>query len=194
MDAIVVIAVGRICAQKNFEAAIDAIAILARKPCAKTLRYLFCGEGLDKVRLETRAREFGINACVQFLGNRTDIPALLEASDVFLSTSLYEGMPLTVLEALHAGLRCVLSSIDEHYEIAKTMPGCRFAPPNHPEEIAMALEAAVSESIWPSDLKHARATLLEKFSIEKCVASYLSLYQSLCHVERREMYAARECK
>ena len=193
-DAIVVIAIGRLCAQKNFDAAIDAIAILERRPGAKNLRYLFCGDGHDKRRLETRARDLGIDSRVQFLGNRTDIPALLAASDIFLSTSIHEGMPLTVLEALHAGLPCVLSSIDEHYEIAKGMPGCSFAPPNAPEEIASALDAAVNEATSPSDLRSARATLLERFSIERCAASYLSLYQSLYQVKIPEMFEARESK
>ncbi len=180
-DDIVVIAVGRMCAQKNFGSAIDAITVFTRRAIARKVRYLFCGDGLERRWLETRARDLGLDSFVQFLGNRTDMPALLAASDMFLSTSLYEGMPLTVLEALNAGLPCVLSSIDEHYEIARTMPGCMFAAPNSPEEIASALEAMAKEPISPSALKYLRAPFLEKFSIDSCVASYLSLYRLICH-------------
>jgi glycosyltransferase involved in cell wall biosynthesis len=168
------------CSQKNFGSAIDAITILTRRAIVRKVRYLFCGDGLERQCLETRAMDLGLDSFVQFLGNRTDMPALLAASDIFLSTSLYEGMPLTVLEALNAGLPCVLSSIDEHYDIARSMPGCMFAPPNSPEEIAAALEVMAKDPISPSALKYLRAPFLEKFSIDSCVASYLSLYRLLC--------------
>ena len=178
--AVAIIAVGRMCAQKNFDSAIDTIAILMRRNRAKNVRCLFCGDGQERQRLEARARHLGLDSCVQFLGNRTDIPTLLAASDLFFSTSLFEGMPLTVLEALNAGLPCVISSIEEHYEIAGTMPGCAFAPPNNPEELASALETMVNDPISPDVLKRARESLLARFSIDNCVASYLSLYSLLC--------------
>ena len=180
-DAIVVIAVGRMCAQKNFDSALDAIAILDRRVPNRRLSFLFCGDGQEKERLEAWAKHSSLTSCVHFLGNRTDIPTLLAASDVFLSTSLYEGMPLTVLEALTAGLPCVLSSIDEHYEIARTMPGCAFASSDNPEEIASALEHVIDNLISPSVLERARAPLIAQFSIGTCAASYLSLYNLICH-------------
>jgi glycosyltransferase involved in cell wall biosynthesis len=180
-DAIVIIAVGRMCAQKNFDSALDAIAVLSRRVPSKNLCFLFCGDGQEKERLEARAKHAPLVSCVRFLGNRTDISALLAASDVFLSTSLHEGMPLAVLEALTAGLPCVLSSIEEHREIAKTMPGCVFASPNGPEQIASALEAMIIKRNSPSALRRDRAPLLEEFSIDRCARSYLSLYGSLCH-------------
>ncbi len=179
-DAIIVIAVGRMCQQKNFDSAIDAIAILKQRVINRDVRYLFCGDGGEKERLVARAMNMGLGAVIQFLGNRTDIPALLNASNVFLSTSIYEGMPLTVLEALSAGLRCVLSSIDEHYEIARNMPGCTFAPSDSPEAIASALEAAISDPVSATVLRGERDPYLERFSIDTCAASYLRLYQSLC--------------
>jgi glycosyltransferase involved in cell wall biosynthesis len=178
-DAIVVIAVGRMCEQKNFDAAIDAIAMFKQRVADRDVRFLFCGDGQEKDRLEERSRKLGLAGIVQFLGNRTDIPALLSASNVFLSTSIYEGMPLTVLEALSAGLPCILSSIDEHYEIARAMPGCVFAPSNSPDAIASALDAVTSDPISAHVLRRARSPFLEKFSIDNCAASYLRLYELL---------------
>jgi glycosyltransferase involved in cell wall biosynthesis len=181
-DAIVGIAVGRMCNQKNFDSALDAIAILNRRVPERNLHFLFCGDGQEKERLEARAKHMSLAPCVHFLGNRTDIPVLLAASDVFLSTSLFEGMPVSVLEALTAGLPCVLSSIDEHYEIARTMPGCAFAPPNSPEEIASTLEQVIDNRISPSALDRDRAPLMARFSIATCATSYLLFYNQICHV------------
>ena len=180
-DSLIVLLVGRMCRQKNFDLAIDAISVLHEREPGTNLRCLCCGDGEERPRLEAKAIHSGLGDVIQFCGNRTDISALLGASDVFLSTSAYEGMPLTVLEALTAGLPCVLSWIDEHYEVAGAMPGCIFALSNNSQEVASALKAMMHKRISASTLKRDRAPFLEKFSIDNCANAYLSLYGSLCH-------------
>ena len=86
-EARVVIAVGRMCPQKDFATALDALSILNRRDTVPDLQCLLCGEGEEKVRLEGRAQQMGLAGVVRFMGARTDIPDLLTASDVFLSTS-----------------------------------------------------------------------------------------------------------
>jgi glycosyltransferase involved in cell wall biosynthesis len=181
-DAFVVILVGRMCAQKNFDLALDAIAALNRRVPKRDFCVLFCGDGEWKERLEARANALSLTPGVRFLGSRTDVSALLGASDLFLSTSVYEGMPLTVLEALTTGLPCVLTSIDEHVEIAGIMPGCKFAPLKDAEKMASALGCMMDKRLSLSALKSARAPFLGKFSIDHCADSYLSLYDSLCNL------------
>lgn len=179
-DALVVILVGRMCRLKYFDLAIDALKVLHDRASHPNLRCLFCGDGEERPYLEAEVMRSGLRDVIRFCGNRTDVSALLGASDVFLSTSGYEGMPLAVLEALSAGLPCVLSPIDEHYEVAGDMPGCTFAPSITSRAVASALEAMLDKRISPSALKRDRAPLLEKFSIDNCARSYLSLYESLC--------------
>jgi glycosyltransferase involved in cell wall biosynthesis len=177
--ATVVIAVGRLCNQKNYECAIEGMAILKRQTPDIDIRFLICGDGPDKESLKTLTTELQLDGCIYFCNNRTDIPELLAASDIFLSTSSHEGMPLAVLEALTAGLPCVLSAIDEHYEIARNLPGCAFLCPNSPEEVSRVLQALIKHRMSPSVLRCSREPLLEKFSIEACVGSYSDFYQSL---------------
>ena len=179
-DARVVIAVGRMCPQKNFGTALEALAILKRRNTVANLQCLLCGTGEEREQLETRVRELELDGIVRFMGVRTDIPALLAASDVFLSTSRYEGMPLAVLEAVCAGARCVLSAIDEHIEIAASMPGCQFASLD-PEAMASALERVLRDSSDLHLLRQQRAPYLKKHSIEECTESYQKLYQACCH-------------
>lgn len=178
----VAIAVGRLCAQKNFGSAIEALAVVKTISAAMDVHCLICGEGDDRRRLEARALELGLDDSVHFLGARTDMPNLLAASDVFLTTSKHEGMPLSVLEALHAGLPCVLSAIQEHYELADSMPGCTFVS-HAPQAIALALESAFRNPVPADVLRHERAPLLHKHSIECCADSYQSLYQARCHLD-----------
>jgi glycosyltransferase involved in cell wall biosynthesis len=180
VDARVVIAVGRMCPQKNFTTALEAMAILKRRCAIPSLQCLLCGTGDDQERLQIRVRELELDGMVRFMGARTDIPALLTASDVFLSTSRWEGMPVAVLEALCAGVPCVLSAIEEHIEVAASMPGCKFAS-HDPEKMASALELALHDALDPHLLREQRAPYLRKHSIEECADSYHRLHQACCH-------------
>jgi glycosyltransferase involved in cell wall biosynthesis len=181
-DTKVIITVGRMCPQKNFATAMEALLDFEQRQTLPSILCLFCGDGEDRKQLEMRASQMGLEKTVRFLGARTDIPDLLTASDVFLSTSRYEGMPLTVLEALSAGLICVLSDIEEHREIAASAPGCFFAP-NSPGAVASALAKATMDHADPELLRDARGPLLEKHTIAHCADSYEGLYRHALHRE-----------
>ena len=60
-------------------------------------------------KIKEMAKEYGIETKVKFLGLREDIPQLLQAMDLFLFPSLFEGLPVTLVEAQAAGLPCVIS-------------------------------------------------------------------------------------
>jgi glycosyltransferase involved in cell wall biosynthesis len=88
---------------------IDVVAEAARRrPC---IRLLLVGDGPLRPAIEQRLSEAGLSRRVIFAGLRGDVPSLLQAMDVFLFPSLWEGLPLTVLEAQAAGLPCVMSDV-----------------------------------------------------------------------------------
>ena len=175
----VVVAVGRLCPQKAIHIALVAVAVLTRAGRIPGLQLQICGEGELQKPLQRQAHQLGIESSVRFLGNRADIPQILRASDAFISTSRHEGMPLSVLEALCAGLPCVLSAIPEHYELASGMPGCLFASPT-PDAMASALESALMTPATAAELQERRAPLLRKHTVEQTADSYLALYQRYC--------------
>lgn len=181
-EARVIIAVGRLCPQKGFDLALEALAIICSRRSLDNFQFLLCGEGKDREVLESRVSQLGLVGVVRFMNARTDIPDLLEASDVFLSTSRYEGMPLTVLEALWAGKPCVLSAIEEHREIASAMAGCRFASFT-PFDIASALEHTFYGLLDAPALREQRGPFLQRHSIEQCSESYEKLYRTHCRSE-----------
>jgi glycosyltransferase involved in cell wall biosynthesis len=178
-DAVLIMIIGRLCPQKNQIAAIDALALLAGKLGGRKAHLLLCGDGPDRSALENRAHQLHLDDTVHFLGRRTDIPQLLRAADAFVSTSIYEGMPLTVLEAMESGLPCALSAIKEHDEIAADVPGCLFASTSAPADVAQALLTALRTPQTKEDLANARGELLQAYSIERCIESYLAVYRSL---------------
>jgi glycosyltransferase involved in cell wall biosynthesis len=188
-----IVAVGRICVEKNYDCAIRGISELKRQAPDLNVRYLICGDGPGKQRLMDLAAELQLGTWIQFCESRTDIPELLAAGDIFLSTSSVEGMPLSVLEALTSGLPCVLSGIDQHYEVAGNMPGTVFTTPNNAEEVSHALLLLLKDPMSPSDLRLSREPRLEKFSIAACAASYSDFYESLraSHHTSSASYSAR---
>ena len=99
--------IGRLGNQKNQTFLLKAYAGVSRTNPASVL--LIVGEGALRQQLEQEAADLKLTDRVRFLGNRTDIPQLLCAADLFLLPSLYEGLPYTLVEAQNAGLPCIVS-------------------------------------------------------------------------------------
>lgn len=98
--------VARMCEVKNQSFLLDLMSkVLAQQPDA---RLLFVGEGELWDALKSKARELGIRDKVIFTGNRTDVSRLLQAMDVFVLTSLSEGLSLSSVEAQACGIPCIL--------------------------------------------------------------------------------------
>lgn len=106
-DALVVGHVGRFCAVKNHTFILDVFSDLL-KICPKA-NLLLIGDGPLRAAMEQKAADLGIAQNIAFLGLRADIPDLLQAMDVFIFPSLYEGLPVSLIEAQAAGLPCVVS-------------------------------------------------------------------------------------
>lgn len=105
-DAFTVIHVGRLNIAKNHEFLLKAFrALLDREPGAKLV---LVGEGELRGRIEEWAAQLPAGS-VLLPGSRNDIPCLLQAGDVFAFPSIFEGLPVTMIEAQAAGLPCIMS-------------------------------------------------------------------------------------
>ena len=99
--------VGRFFRVKNHSFILEVFsALLKEMPDA---RLVLVGDGPLKEEMERKAADLGIGKAVLFTGVREDIAALMQAMDVMLFPSLYEGLPLTLVEAQTAGLPIVMS-------------------------------------------------------------------------------------
>jgi glycosyltransferase involved in cell wall biosynthesis len=68
------------------------------------------GDGNLRPKIEARAKSLHVEDAILFLGIRSDIPELMQSFDVFLLPSLYEGLPVALIEAQAAGLKCIVST------------------------------------------------------------------------------------
>lgn len=106
-DELVIGHVGRFNPQKNHPFLLNIFAALLKKEPNAVL--LLVGGGADMPKIQAKAQELGIAERVRFLGVRSDVADLMQAMDVFVFPSLYEGLPVTMVEAQASGLPCIIS-------------------------------------------------------------------------------------
>ena len=106
-DALVVGHVGRFVPAKNHEFILDVFAEVLKLLPDTVL--VLAGDGELREEAGRKAKELGISRSVLFLGVRSDVPDLMQAMDAFLMPSIYEGLPLVLVEAQAAGLPCLIS-------------------------------------------------------------------------------------
>ena len=96
-----VLSVGRLVAAKDYPLLMESVALLRREFPA--VRCLIAGEGDRRAEIEAAIARLGLESAVRLAGARRDVPDLLAAADVFVLSSVREGLPVSLLEAMAAG-------------------------------------------------------------------------------------------
>lgn len=173
VDSRIVVNVGRLSAQKNHRAILEATRLAHEEN--EGLRLLLVGSGKLRNEIERLIADLGLRKVCAITSNRPDVPRLLIASDVFFFPSSWEGLPGAPLEALAAGLPVVASDIPSMREIAPFFPGAiLMAPPDDVRAHAKHLLAVVR---MPRDRTRARELFATTpFALANAVEAYRSVY------------------
>lgn len=143
-------------------------------------RMNFVGDGSLRIKLENQVREAGLSERVKFLGNREDVPKLLQDSDIFIFTPIWEGLGLAALEAGAVGLPIVASDVDGIKNIFEDNETAQLVEPNNPEALAKVISWAIEHQDKAQYMGQlANKMVQEKFSIERMAEDYEYLYESL---------------
>jgi len=165
----------RITAQKDPFTLLQAAAAL---PPELDVKFLFVGDGDLKPAAEQLAHTLGIAHKVIFAGFRQDVPELLAALDVYCLPSLWEGLPLGVLEAMAMGKAVVASAVDGTLEVIEPGHDGLLVPPRAPKELAASLLQLLTNHVQRALLgRQARQTVLAHFGAEAMVRQVEQLYQ-----------------
>jgi glycosyltransferase involved in cell wall biosynthesis len=169
----VIVAVGRLKAPKDFITLVRAFSVL--RP--RSFEALIVGEGPDRRELEQEIHRLGLAARVRLAGERSDVPELLARADVFVLSSESEGFPVSVLEAMAAGLPVVASRVGGVPEAVLDGRTGLLVRPGDPAELAAALERLVAEPALRRRLGAAgRARAEECFDLERFRRAHVELY------------------
>jgi glycosyltransferase involved in cell wall biosynthesis len=135
------IAVGRLKAPKDFVTLIRAFAALPKG----SFEALIVGDGPDRGVVEDEIRRLGLEERVRLAGERSDVPALLADSDLFVLSSRSEGLPVSVLEAMAAELPVVASGVGGLAELVVDGETGILVPPGETRALAAALGRLVGD-------------------------------------------------
>jgi glycosyltransferase involved in cell wall biosynthesis len=95
--------------------------------------------------MEVRARDAGLGDAVRFLGSRRDIPEILAASDCFVLPSLWEGLPIALLEAMATGLPCIATEVSGTMQVVIDGVTGLLVPPGDSDALAKAMGEMLAE-------------------------------------------------
>jgi glycosyltransferase involved in cell wall biosynthesis len=177
-DRSVLVSVGRLTRQKGYPFLLGALASMASKERPLSL---IAGDGPDRMGLEARIKTLNLEQDVCLLGNRQDVPDLLAAADLFVLPSLWEGLPLALLEAMAAGLPAVVTAVGENPEVIEPDKSGILVPPADEAALAVALRRLVF--LEPAERKRmgqaAREHFDRQYGIQRFVNDHESLYEEL---------------
>jgi glycosyltransferase involved in cell wall biosynthesis len=166
--------VGRLEAQKNPLLALRVLRALRQGDRNVVLRVL--GEGTLRAKMEEYVADAGLQEVVAFRGFRDDPWADVSDAHLLLCPSLFEGRPLTPLEALATGLPVLASNIPAHVEVASENPGLRVVASGHPDDWAAAASAMINDL---SRLSAAACTTREASSVDHMIDGTLAVYRAV---------------
>lgn len=183
-DTLVLISVANLHPSKNHAGLITAFA-RARGYIPRNTRLMLVGEGTQRAALEQQITTEGLTTHVTLLGSRADIPRLLSGSDIFVSASLVEGNPLSVMEAMAAGLPTIAPRVGGVPELITNGCDGLLVTPGDIESLANTMVDVATDGAQARRLgTSAAATANERFTIGAMARSYEELYLKLIQRSR----------
>lgn len=144
--------------------------------------FLIVGDGALRGELEHFAHSLGIRDKVIFTGSREDVPPLMSLMDIFVLTSLWEGLPVTVLEAQALSRPIVASRVPGICEAVVESKTALLADPGAYEEFAKHVLHLLSNPQLAQELgRNGRARVLSSFTIPESVRTHQAIYNDLFH-------------
>ena len=141
---------------------------------------MLVGEGPEEGMIRGLVRALGLEEHVRLLGLRTDVARLLPAADLFLLTSVTEGIPVTVIEAMAAGLPVVGTRVGGMGEVVDEGTTGLLAPPGDDAALAEAVLRLAGDPDLRARLgRQGRARAEALFSEDRMHAGYLRLYEEM---------------
>lgn len=160
----ILINVARLIPRKGQETILRAMPLVRRE--YPRVRLLLVGDGPSRPRYEALAVAVGIVDAVRFLGNRDDVPQLLQLADIFVFPSRQEGLGVALLEAMASSRACVVSDLPVFREVLGGEDAGVFVPPDRPDLLAEAILGVLADPARAVALgRRAREIVITRFDI-----------------------------
>jgi glycosyltransferase involved in cell wall biosynthesis len=169
--------VGRLVREKDLATLIRAVAQAA--PRLPDLDAWIVGGGAERPNLEALAGELGVAERVRFWGQQTVTAPFFCAADVFVMSSISEGLPMSLLQSMSLGTPSILTDVDGMGEILRLTGGGLLTPVGDPAAFAAAIVRMASEPGLREQLSRcALEAYRNRFTLEEMNEGYMRLYRS----------------
>ncbi len=170
--------VGRLVPEKAHHDFIDAIKLLSTQD--PQIHALIIGEGKLLKTLKSKVSKMCLEDRIHFLGNRDNLASLYQAMDVFVMSSLREGFPLTILEAMAAQVPIVATRVGGVSECIEHEKDGILVPASNPKKLAAAvLKVLTDEELKKRLIYHGDEKVRSQFSVEKMTQNHELLYEEI---------------
>ena len=185
-NAVILLAVGRLVPPKGYPDMLQTFASLQKTH--PNTRLLIAGQGEEEAMLSSMIANLNLEDRAVLLGVRHDIPNLLFAADIFVSTSHWEGLPVSILEAMAAKKPCVATAVGDIPMILDNTIGV-ICPPHKPVLMAEAwAELIENPDKWPVYGEAAYEKICHEFSAGAWVQKQLDLYAEAAHMPAPQLH------
>ena len=176
-DKVIVGTVGALAERKWPEQFVE----VARRVLDQTgsVRFVHAGDGDLREKVQQLSRDLGVDQYMRFLGARRDVPAVLQAFDIFLMTSRNEGTPNAAMEAMATGLPCVLTDIGDCRELIVEGETGFIAPVGDADQLARYVLQLAADPALRQRMGQAGYARIQDYDVHKMAAQYRDLYREI---------------
>lgn len=178
----VLLSAGALTPQKDYPNLIRAAAIVVRHMAAsgRTPRFRIAGGGPEMERLRVLVDSLALRSRVELLGTRPDVPALMCEADVMVNCSLYEGLPIALIEAQMSALPIIATDVGGNGELVVDGLNGRLVPPGDPQALAEAILHVLEDEARYTAMSGASVARSRTFTLDNCTTAHLQLYADVC--------------
>jgi glycosyltransferase involved in cell wall biosynthesis len=177
--------VGRLTAVKDLPTLLRAMAIVARSSRA---RLVIIGDGELRSELQNLAARLGISERVQFVGWEFDLAKIYQSIDCLVLSSINEGTPVAVIEAMAAGVPVVATDVGGVPDVVSDGRTGSLVPPRDPEKLARAMLRLAEDPVLRARMSAAaRADAVRRYGAERLADDIASLYRHGVERKRRRL-------
>ena len=149
------------------------------------VQFIWCGEGELRAETETLAEQLNLTPNFHFLGFRKDVLDIVNSFDIFVLSSIFEGLPWVLLEAMALERPTVATNVVGNQDVIRDSWNGLLVPPRNPTALADAIcRLITNESLRSSTSKNGREWVMENFSLQMLIQRTEDVYYSLMNTAR----------
>lgn len=172
-NAVMLLSVGEVNQNKNHQIVIKAMAQIKNED----IHYVIAGEGELKERLVALAMKYGISDRVHLLGYRKDVINLYKTADIYIHPSRREGLPVAVMEAMAAGLPCIVSNVRGNADLIEDGLGGYLCNNTDDNVFAENIQKAMKLQEGANDFSEFNILKIKDFSKEAVFRKVAEIYE-----------------